>query len=211
MPRGMSKPLAVEREEAFWAGVENARRFFMGEADVQRALERLARTLEELDIPYAVIGAMALNEWGYQRVTVDVDVLLTAEGLKALKQAVVGRGYVEKFPGSRGLRDTEAGVAVDVVLAGEYPGDGKPKPVAFPDPGRSAVKGRRVSLLPLDTLIELKLASGLSAPHRLKDLADVLELIRALSLPLEKAGALDASVRAKYEELWRAAQTAERE
>ena len=183
----------------------------MGEADVQRALERLARTLEELDIPYAVIGAMALNEWGYQRVTVDVDVLLTAEGLKALKQAVVGRGYVEKFPGSRGLRDTEAGVAVDVVLAGEYPGDGKPKPVAFPDPGRSAVKGRRVSLLPLDTLIELKLASGLSAPHRLKDLADVLELIRALSLPLEKAGALDASVRAKYEELWRAAQTAERE
>jgi hypothetical protein len=207
----MSRLLPAEREEAFWTGVENARRFFMGEADVQRALERLAGILEEKGIPYAIIGALALNEWGYRRVTVDVDVLLTREGLSALKQEVVGRGYVEKFPGSRGLRDTEAGVTVDVVLAGEYPGDGKPKPVAFPDPGQTAVRGRRVALLPLESLVELKLASGISAPHRLKDLADVLELIKALSLPLEKAASLDPYVRAKYEELWRAAQTAEPE
>jgi hypothetical protein len=207
----MPKTLPAEREETFWAGVENARRFFMGEADVHRALERLAGILEEKGIPYAVIGALALNEWGYRRVTVGVDVLLTAAGLRALKQEVLGRGYVEKFPGSRGLRDVEAGVTVDVVLAGEYPGDGKPKPVAFPDPAEVAIRGRRVALLPLEKLIELKLASGMTAPHRLKDLADVLELIRALSLPLDKANALDASVREKYRELWQAAQTADRE
>jgi len=183
----------------------------MGEADVQRALERLARLLDEKGIAYAVIGAMALNEWGYRRVTVDVDILLSAEGLRVLKAVALGRGYTEKFPGSRGLRDTEAGVNVDVVLAGEYPGDGRPKPVVFPDPAQAAVRGQRVALLPLPKLIELKLASGISAPHRLKDLADVLELIRQLSLPREMAGSLDASVRAKYEELWQAAQTAERE
>lgn len=183
----------------------------MGEADVQRALERLARVLDEKQIPYAIIGAMALNEWGYRRVTVDVDVLLSPEGLRALRAEVLGRGYVEKFPGSRGFRDTEARVDIDVVLAGEYPGDGKPKPVAFPDPGKVALRGRRVALLPLASLIELKLASGMSAPHRLKDLADVLELIRALSLPRETADSLDASVRAKFEELWQAAQTADRE
>ena len=207
----MAGLLPVDQEEAFWAGVENARRFFMGEADVQRALERLARILDEKGIPYAIIGALALNEWGYRRVTVDVDVLLTPEGLGALKGEVLGRGYVEKFPGSRGLRDTEAGVDVDVVLAGEYPGDGKPKAVVFPDPAEAAVRGRRVALLPLDTLIELKLASGMSAPHRLRDLADVLELIRVLSLPREKAESLDSSVRARYLELWQAAQTADRE
>lgn len=183
----------------------------MGEADVQRALERLAGILDEKRIPYAIIGGLALNEWGYRRVTVDVDVLLTADGLRSLRAEVLGRGYLEKFPGSRGLRDMESGVTVDVVLAGEYPGDGKPKPVAFPDPAEAAVRGRRIALLPLDKLIELKLASGMSAPHRLKDLADVLELIRALSLPLDEAGALDASVRAKYQELWQAAQTADRE
>jgi hypothetical protein len=207
----MSQPLPVEREEAFWAGVENARRFFMGEADVQLALERLARLLDDQRIPYAIIGAMALNEWGYRRVTVDVDVLLSADGLRALRAAALGLGYVEKFPGSRGLRDTEAGVNIDVVLAGDYPGDGKPKPVKFPDPVEAAVRGRRVALLPLTTLVELKLASGLSAPHRLKDLADVLELVRALSLPRDLASSLDASVRAKYEELWQAAQVAEAE
>ena len=183
----------------------------MGEADVHQALERLARLLDEKGIPYAVIGAMALNEWGYRRVTVDVDVLLAPEGLSAFKADVLGRGYVEKFAGSRGLRDTEAGVNIDVVLAGEYPGDGKPKPVVFPDPAQAAIRGRRVALLPLPKLIELKLASGLSAPHRLKDLADVLELIRQLSLPRETAESLDPSVRAKYEELWEAAQTPERE
>jgi len=207
----MVETLPADRERAFWSGVEHARRFFMGEADVQRALERLARLLDEMGIPYAVIGAMALNEWGYRRVTVDVDILLTPEGLRALKAGVLGRGYVEKFPGSRGLRDTEAGINVDVVLAGEYPGDGRPKPVVFPDPAHAAVRGQRVALLPLPLLIELKLASGLSAPHRLKDLADVLELIRHLSLPRGMAQSLDASVRTKYDELWQAAQAAERE
>lgn len=181
----------------------------MGEADVQRALERLGRKLDELGIPYAVIGAMALNEWGYRRVTVDVDVLLTRKGLDRLKSEVLGRGYVERIPGGRGLRDAVAGVDVDVVLTGDFPGDGRPKAVAFPDPGETAVRGERVSLLPLAKLIELKLASGISAPHRLRDLADVLELIRILKLPRDTAESLDPSVRAKFDELWQAAQAAD--
>ena len=207
----MAGTLLPEHEDAFWEGVAEAGRFFMGQADVQVALERLARTLDEMAVPYAVVGALAMNEWGYRRVTVDIDILLTAAGLQRVKAELVGRGYVEKFPGSRGLRDTHAGVDIDILLAGEFPGDGKPKAVAFPDPAAAAVRGRRVALLPLPTLIELKLASGMSAPHRLKDLADVLEMIRALSLPPETAESLDPSVRAKFEELWRAAQGAERE
>jgi hypothetical protein len=208
---GRPESLPAEREQAFWDGVHEAGRFFMGEADVQQALERLAGVLDAKAIPYAVIGAMALNEWGYRRVTVDVDLLLTAEGLRALREQMLGHGYVEKFPGSRGFRDAVAGVNIDVVLAGEYPGDDKPKSVVFPDPAVEAVRGRRVALLPLPRMIELKLASGISAAHRLKDLADVLELIRHLSLPREMGESLDTSVRAKYEELWQAAQAPERE
>lgn len=183
----------------------------MGEADVQRALLKLARLLDEARIPYAVVGAMALNEYGYRRVTVDVDVLLTREGLDELRARGLGHGYSEKFPGSRGLRDTEYGVPIDVVLSGEYPGDGRPKPVRFPDPAQAAVRGARVALLPLPTLVELKLASGMTAPHRLRDLADVLELIRVAGLPAELAEELDPSVREKYRELWQAAQVAEPE
>ena len=178
----------------------------MGEADVQKALDKLARTLDAQQIPYAVIGAMALNEFGYRRTTVDVDVLLTAEGLAAFKRSNLGRGYTEKFPGSRGVRDTEYGVDIDIVLAGSYPGDGKPKPVVFPDPATAAERGARIALLPLRRLLELKLASGMTAPHRLRDLADVQEVIRVLGLPNTLAGELDASVREKYLELWQAVQ-----
>jgi hypothetical protein len=203
--------LSGEREERFFAGAREATQFFMGESNVQRALEKIVRLFEEDGIPYAVIGAMALNAYGYRRVTVDVDVLLTREGLEAFTAKHLGLGYVHKFPGSKGLRDTENGVPIDVVLAGEFPGDGHPKPVAFPDPAGAAVRGERVALLPLPRLIELKLASGMTAPHRLKDLADVLEVIRALGLPAGFAEELDPFVRDKYRELWRAAQTEERE
>jgi hypothetical protein len=65
--------------------------------------------------------------------------------------------------------------------------------------------------LPLPRLIELKLASGMTAPHRLKDLADVIEVVRALDLPETMAGELDPYVRDKYRELWSAAQAGDRE
>jgi len=198
------------RAARFDAALENARRFFVGDADVQKALRKLARALDEDGISYAIAGAMALNAYGYQRVTVDVDVLLTREGLAAFKARHLGRGYAEKFSGSRGFRDTEHGVNVDVLVAGEFPGDGKPKPVAFPDPA-VAVRSGEIALLPLEKLIELKLASGISAPHRLKDLADVLELIRAAALPRDLSVRLDRSVRPKYLELWTAAQSADAE
>jgi hypothetical protein len=207
----MKSQQAWEDEERFFEGAREATRFFMGESDVQRALEKVARLLEEDGIPYAIIGAMALNAYGYRRVTVDVDLLLTSEGLAMFKAKHLGLGYVQKFPGSKGIRDTENGVPIDVVLAGEYPGDGLPKPVAFPDPALAAVRGERIALLPLPRTIELKLASGMTAPHRLKDLADVIEIIRILRLPAGLAEDLDPYVREKYQELWRAAQAEERE
>lgn len=178
----------------------------MRDADVHRALAKIARLLDEANIAYALVGALALNEYGYQRVTVDVDLLMTREGLTAFKERYLGRGYVDKFPGSKGMRDTENAVTIDIVIAGDYPGDGKPKPVKFPDPEGVAVRGDGIALLPLPRLVELKLASGMSAPHRLKDLADVLELVRAAQLSQDLARELDSSVRDKYLELWQAAQ-----
>lgn len=203
--------LEPELEARLDAGIEEAERFFMGESRVQRARNKVTRLLAEDGIPYALIGAMALNAYGYERVTVDVDLLLTAEGLEDFKKRHLGPCYVQKFPGSKGLRDTENGVNIDVVLAGEYPGDGLPKPVAFPDPASAAARGERVALLPLPRMIELKLASGMTAPHRLKDLADVIEVIRILKLPAELVEELDPYVREKYRELWQAAQAAERD
>lgn len=204
-------PLTPAAEDRFWRGIDATARFFMGAADVQRALQQVVALLDRLHVPYALIGALALNEVGYQRATVDVDLLLTEEGLGTFKAEALGRGYTEKFPGSRGVRDTAHGVDIDIVLAGSFPGDGRPKPVAFPDPTTTARRGARVALLPLPTLLELKLASGMTAADRLKDLADVQEVIRALRLPETLSAELDPFVREKYLELWRSVQGSPRE
>ena len=48
--------------------------------------------------------------------------------------------------------------------------------------------------------------SGMTNPGRLKDLADVQELIRLLRLPAEFAEQLQPFVKEKYGELWQAVQ-----
>jgi hypothetical protein len=120
---------------------------------------------------------------------------------------LVGRGYLPAFTGSQKIFiDTESGVKIEIVIAGEFPGDGLPKPVAFPDPTGTSIERDAVRFITLEKLVELKLASGLSAPNRLRDLADVQDLIIALDLPLELEEKLDASVRAEYRRLWEAGQ-----
>lgn len=187
--------------------------FFMSTGPVHQTLRKVARRLSDAGIDYAVIGGMALALHGFIRPTQDVDLLLTLEGLEKFHAELVGRGYVPTFPGARKhFRDTETGVKVEVITTGEYPGDGKPKPVVFPDPASSAETVAEHQVVRLPTLIELKLASGLSAEHRkLRDLADVQQLIEVLQLPEKLADQLDASVRDEYRRLWFLAQKSQSE
>lgn len=138
-----------------------------------------------------------------------MDVVLRDEDLERFKRKYLGRGYTERVAGTGKLLDTDHGVKVDVRSTGRFPGDGRPKPLAFPDPATTAVRGERFALLPLPRFLELKLASGMTAPHRLHDLADVLDLVRSAGLPEENAEALHPWVREKFRELWQAAQGAE--
>lgn len=182
--------------------------FFMKKGIVFETMRRLAKQLEGEGIAYAIIGGMALAAHGYVRMTLDVDVLLTPEGLDRFREKLVGRGYVAAFPdAAKSFRDTETNVKIEIITAGEFPGDGLPKPVSFPDPAGHTVEEDSVSVINLEKLIELKLASGLSAGNRLRDLADVQDLIMALSLPLELADSLDPSVSPEYRRLWTAADT----
>ena len=147
---------------------------------VNSTLRQIVERLEERGIDYAVIGAVALNQHGYRRFTEDIDLLLTKGGLERFHDELVGLGFRPAFEGSiRQFRATSGNVRVEIVTSGEYPGDGLPKPVKFPEPAEAFVEIDGIKTLPLDKLIELKLASGLSAPHRLKDLAYVQELIKA--------------------------------
>jgi hypothetical protein len=178
-------------------------RYLMGEGSLNNALAQLCEDLDRHGIDYMVIGAVALMAHGYPRFTEDIDLVLTREGLEAFHRELVGLGYLPAFAGARKrLRATRGGVPVEIILAGEFPGDGRPKPVSFPVPAAASVEIDGVRVVTLEGLVELKLASGMSAPDRLKDLADVQELIKARGLGPEFAERLDPYVRAEYARLW---------
>ena len=184
-------------------------RYFMGEGTLNKTLARLSNDLEEHGISYAVIDAVALLAHGYPRFTEDIDLVMTAEGLEKFHEELVGLGYVPAFPGAKKrLKSTVDGVSIEVMTTGEYPGDGKPKPVSMPAPAEAATEIDGIKFVTLEKLIELKLASGISAPDRLKDLADVQELIKILNLPIGFSDNLSPYVRDKFKELWTAAQPA---
>jgi len=184
-------------------------RFFMGEGILNETLRRVVKDLENHGIDYSLIGAVALNSYGYRRFTEDIDLLLTKEGLEKFQKELVGLGYRPAFEGAtKKFRTTGENVPVEIITSGEFPGDGKPKPVVFPDPHESQTEIEGVKTLTLEKLIELKLASGMTAPHRLKNLADVQEVIRIKNLRADYAEKLNPYVREKYLELQKAIEDA---
>jgi hypothetical protein len=184
---------------------EEGLRFFMGQGMLNETLRRVAGDLENHRINYNVIGAIALNNHGYRRFTEDIDLLLTAEGLEKFQRELVGLGYRPAFEGAtRKFRTTQENVTIEIITAGEFPCDGKPKPIQFPNPDESEIEIDGIKTLSLEKLVELKLASGMTAPHRLRDLADVQELIKIKGLNADFAKILNPFVREKFLELQKA-------
>lgn len=185
-------------------------KFFEGTGAVRETLQRITSRLHELGIHYAVVGGMALFSHGLRRFTEDVDLLVTHDSLKEIHQQLHGLGYLPPFDGSKNLRDTETGVKVVFLVSGGYPGDGKPKPVSFPDPTEVSIERDGIYYVNLPTLFELKIASGMTNTERMKDLADAQELIKILGLAGDFAQQLNPFVREKFQELWQAARPAEK-
>ncbi|HEX5084717.1 MAG TPA: hypothetical protein VFY40_21955 [Blastocatellia bacterium] len=189
---------------------EEGLNFFEGKGMLNETLRRLAEDLDKHGIEYNVIGAIALNQHGYQRFTVDIDLLLSKEGLEKFHEELVGRGYRPAFEGARKkFRSTDRNVPIEIIITGEYPGDGKPKPISFPDPRENRIVIDGINTVTLEMLINLKLASGMTDPGRLKDLADVQELIKIKGLKSSFAERLHPFVREKFLELCRGVEQSE--
>ncbi len=179
--------------------------FFMKkEGNLYGTLKKISNKLDSLGIPFTVCGAMALNFYGKMRMTVDVDILINNRDLKEIHENLIGRGYVQQFKKSKGIRDTETGVKIDFIIAGQYPGDGREKPIIFSDPTkvRTEEDDFGIKYIGLKEFIELKLASGMTAVSRGKDLSDVFELIKELNLSRDYGLKLNPYVQDQYLKLW---------
>ena len=167
--------------------------FFQGTAPVHQTMNRLAEALERSNIPYAIVGGMAVNAHGHRRTTDDLDVLLTAEGFTEFRRLFLNAEYDPVPQRPRRFTDRANGVTLDILVTGRYPGSGKPGPIVYPTPDEvsEVIENKRV--VNLVTLITLKLAA-----RRHQDFADVVSLIRVHNLAETFAEKLHSSLHRDY-------------
>ena len=167
--------------------------FFEKTGPVWDTLHALERRLHDADIDYVVIGGFAVHAHRHVRQTVDVDIVLTRDGLEKFKREFVGRVYEHTTGAPRRYLDPDTDVTIDILIADELAGHRKKNDhVRFPDPGEAEEHGglRTVSLA---RLIELKLVTW-----RYEDWGDVVRLIRENHLDELFAEQLDPLVRTAY-------------
>ena len=110
--------------------------------------------------------------------TQDIDIVLPAERIEAFLRAAAVSGF-QVVPSTSGrwpkVAHKEPGIQVDILPEGQRPGTPPDfAPTTIPRPSALGAAGPTLRFTSLPALIELKLAAG-----RLKDQADVVELIRA--------------------------------
>jgi hypothetical protein len=164
-------------------------------------LERTARAavarLAHFDIPHLIVGGLAVQEHGYPRLTLDVDIVVpdVLEAVEFLTSDLTGP-FVRVAGCEDRVEDRSNGVKIDVLPGGRVVKRGCKVP--FPLPQSVVDKPQFVSL---PDLVSLKLDSWSGSPvNRLQDKADVVELIKCRSLPRDLPVA--QAVRLLYEETW---------
>ncbi len=168
-----------------------------GTSGLEQTLRSAVETLAHHGIPHLVVGGLAVQEHGYFRVTIDCD-LVVPDVLDAaeLLTADLSGPFLRALPAEDTVKDQRNGVLVNLLPAGRVLKRGCKVP--FPDPQEVSDQPCFVSL---EKLLSLKLDSWSNSPNRrLKDKADVVELIKALHLPRELA--VDEAVRSLYLETW---------
>ena len=188
-----------------YPSVTNQAAYILRENTGTSGLVESARTavalLAEHDIPHLIVGGLAVQEHGYPRMTIDVDIVVpdVLEAVEWLTASLTGPFFrVPKIEDR--VEDRRNGVPIDLLPAGKVLKRGCRVP--FPQPGTSSGK---LQIIPLEDLISLKLDSWSESPvRRHKDKTDVIELIQHRKLARDLA--VNQVVRTFYTETWDALQ-----
>jgi hypothetical protein len=164
-----------------------------GSTNIEKTLLKALKVLKLFHIPHYVCGGFAVQEHGFPRLTVDVDIIVP--DVQFAREKLSMNGF-KANPGSKmTVTDRETKVEIDVL-----PGGGKvgPGPVTFPMPTKVSDKPQ---ILTLAELISLKLSSYIGSPFdRARDYGDVAELIKA-NRPSRQLD-VDPKVRDEYHKVW---------
>jgi hypothetical protein len=156
--------------------------------------------LQAAGVAHAIVGGVAVCLHGYQRNTVDLDLLVRRDEQKKVRTALENQGYI--WAAAQAEFHAPSGVPLQLLLSGEKAGRDAEFVLPEPDTAGVTVQIEGLSVLDLPRLIEIKLACGLGSPRRThRDLADVVELIAIHELDRSFARYLHKSVRPAFRKL----------
>jgi hypothetical protein len=181
--------------------VTAARTFAMlGNETLWEAARSSHEVLRSAGVAHAVLGGVAVCLHGYQRNTVDVDLLVRQDEAATARTELESHGW--RWIAENTELRSPGGIALQFVFGGEKAGSDSE--VRLPDPAdESAVTQLEgLPVLTLSRLIEAKLACGQGNLRRThKDFADVVELIAAHQLSRSFAKNLHKSLRDTFRQL----------
>ena len=140
-------------------------------------LKKIHKAFSEKNLPYAVIGGMAVIRNGGFRTTHDIDILTTQSGWAEVRKSLAG----DFETGPESATDNHTGIPVDVL----FPGNDWEMVIPLPQPDQVAEYAEELGacFISLKHLIELKTAIYLAKLREdgpelaAKDMADVVMLI----------------------------------
>jgi hypothetical protein len=160
---------------------------------IEKTLLKALKVLKLFNIPHYVAGGFAVQEHGYPRFTVDVDIIVP--DVAFAREKLCMNGFKEN-PGSKmSVTDRDTKVEIDLL-----PGGSKvdPGPLTLPVPTHVSDEPQ---ILTLERLISSKLSTYIGRGiDRAQDYADVVKLIQANHLPREYG--VDPKVRDLYHKIW---------
>ena len=172
-----------------------------GTSGVVETARAAVAVLVDHGIPYLIVGGVAVQEHGYPRVTIGVDIVVpdVLEAVEFLTANLSGP-FLRVPDCADRVEDRRRHTFVDLLPAGKVGKHGCKVP--FPQPTKAV---EELQLVKIEELISLKLDSWVNSPlKRLRDKTDVVELILRRKLPRDLAVA--PTVRMLYTETWDALQ-----
>lgn len=180
----------------------------LGNQSLWDVARRCSDLFNEARIPYGICEGVAVCLHGYQRNTVDVDLIIRPQDRDRVKSLLEANGFT--WNPQEVEFTTDDGYVVQLLVAGAKAGKGSDVKIAVPEEHLNVEEIEGMSVVRLSRLIEMKIACGESNLRRThKDFADVVELIAVRNLDSSFARFLHKSVRSTFRDLVRNARASD--
>ncbi|MGA9349048.1 MAG: nucleotidyl transferase AbiEii/AbiGii toxin family protein [Anaerolineae bacterium] len=137
-------------------------------------LQEFLDLLGEWDVPFCVIGGLAVNAYAEPVVSLDLDLVVTSDRVDALAEALEQRFTVHRFPHSINVSSSSSDLRIQIQTDPKYQG-------FIARAARQIILGYEVSVAALEDVLQGKVwafsDSDRRPSKRQKDLADIMRLV----------------------------------